>query len=77
MLQWTNETVNIWTHLGPLIVLIYYYSQDVIRNYDDANFKPFDKKLSSVMLLADMLMLGLSSGYHVFNCCCCKCYRYW
>ncbi|XP_003741193.1 progestin and adipoQ receptor family member 3 [Galendromus occidentalis] len=77
ILQWTNETVNIWTHLGPLIVLIFRYSEDVLLNYDAAKFEPFDRKLSSFMLLCYSMMLGLSSVYHIFNCCCCKCFRYW
>lgn len=77
MLQWTNETVNIWTHLGPFIVLIVLYVQDVLHNYDAAHFEPFERKLSSLMLLAYMMMLGFSAVYHVFNSCCCKCYRYW
>ncbi|XP_003740307.1 progestin and adipoQ receptor family member 3-like [Galendromus occidentalis] len=77
ILQWTNETINIWSHLGPFIALLFRYAQDILHNFDEANFEPFDKKLCSLMILAYVTMFGLSSIYHVFNCCCCDCYRYW
>ncbi|XP_022669802.1 progestin and adipoQ receptor family member 3-like isoform X2 [Varroa destructor] len=77
ILLWTNETVNIWTHLGSFFVVLALYVQDVITNYDVEGFAEFDRRLSGLMLASYLIMLGLSSVYHIFNCCCSPCYRYW
>ena len=75
--RWNNETLNIWTNFVALIGILALYACDLLFNYSSIGFNSFDKTLSGIMLLNYMVMLLFSSIYHIFNCCCYRCHRYW
>ncbi|XP_028968480.1 progestin and adipoQ receptor family member 3 [Galendromus occidentalis] len=74
---WNNETLNIWTNFVALIGILVLYTLDLLFNYSSIGFNSFDKILSGVMIVNYMAMLLFSSIYHIFNCCCYRCHRYW
>lgn len=75
--RWNNETLNIWTNFVALIGILALYATDLISNYSTTGFNAFDKTLSGIMILGYSTMLSFSSIYHIFNCCCYRCHRYW
>ncbi|OQR66607.1 progestin and adipoQ receptor family member 3-like [Tropilaelaps mercedesae] len=75
--RWNNETLNIWTNFVALVGILALYATDLLTNYSSTGFNAFDKTLSGIMILGYSTMLSFSSIYHIFNCCCYRCHRYW
>ncbi|XP_050070597.1 progestin and adipoQ receptor family member 3 [Anopheles maculipalpis] len=66
MFWWTNETVNIWSHILGLCVFL------ILAYYDTAMLQiqasTVDKVIVGMLLLSFQLCMIFSSIYHTFSC---------
>lgn len=66
MFWWTNETINIWSHVFGLFLFIALTIHDVAFLNVHAHF--VDKVIVGILLLCFQLCMCLSSFYHIFCC---------
>ncbi|CAL8072943.1 unnamed protein product [Orchesella dallaii] len=74
---WTNETLNIWSHLlgfGFFFSLTVY---DILGLTNLPTTQPWDQTIFSLLLICFQACMILSAAYHVFCCCSEKSYRQW
>ncbi|CAG0879679.1 unnamed protein product [Darwinula stevensoni] len=67
MFCWTNESINIWTHVFGVIWLLTVLLMDLslLRELAPA---PSDVIVAVLMMVSFMMCLALSVVFHVFNC---------
>ncbi|XP_060524655.1 progestin and adipoQ receptor family member 3 isoform X2 [Cylas formicarius] len=63
---WTNETINIWSHIFGLVLFVSLTIYDLIILKIDAPLS--DKILVSVILICFQACMALSALYHTFCC---------
>lgn len=73
--QWNNETLNIWTHLSGLLVMLALFVHDVLYRLDEVSPSALDRAYCVVLCVAYMTTLLLSVVYHTFNCHSERCYH--
>lgn len=73
--QWNNETLNIWTHLSGLLVMVALFAHDVLYRLDEVSPSALDRAYCVVLCVAYMTTLLLSVVYHTFNCHSERCYH--
>lgn len=73
--QWNNETLNIWTHLSGLLVMLALLVHDVLYRLDEVSPSALDRAYCVGLCVAYMTTLLLSVVYHTFNCHSERCYH--
>lgn len=68
LVQWHNETVNIWSNLLTLAVLAALLVEDHASRFASLGVALAHRALLTAMSLAYAAMLLLSAFYHTFNC---------
>lgn len=63
---WTNETVNIWSHIFGLFLFIGLTISDI--NYLNSNASMIDKVMVTTVLVCFQFCMVFSSVYHTFSC---------
>uniref|UniRef100_A0A2M4CW18 Putative progestin and adipoq receptor family member iii n=1 Tax=Anopheles darlingi TaxID=43151 RepID=A0A2M4CW18_ANODA len=63
---WTNETVNIWSHIFGLFVFVALAYNDLAMLQIQAG--PSDKLIVGMLLVSFQVCMILSSVYHTFSC---------
>lgn len=77
VLSWNNETVNIWSNLVTLGLLVALLVEDHTSRYDALGISLPDRCLSTGLAVSYGAMLLLSALYHLFNCTSEHLARYW
>ncbi|XP_021922005.1 progestin and adipoQ receptor family member 3 isoform X1 [Zootermopsis nevadensis] len=67
MFWWTNETVNIWSHVFGWMLFMGLTLYDLVLLNIHASFA--DKFIVGVLLVCFQICMILSSLYHTFSCC--------
>uniref|UniRef100_T1IKM7 Progestin and adipoQ receptor family member 3 n=1 Tax=Strigamia maritima TaxID=126957 RepID=T1IKM7_STRMM len=73
MFWWTNETLNIWTHLCGLtffVLLLLYDATFVMPHYQVSSF-------DCLVVSVTMFSMFMSTAYHVFGCHSERAYKMW
>ncbi|XP_058063497.1 progestin and adipoQ receptor family member 3 [Anopheles bellator] len=70
---WTNETMNIWTHLFGVFMFCILGYRDLSMLEIQAS--PSDKVIVGLLLVSFYLCMVLSSVYHTFSCHSATCYE--
>ena len=75
--MWTNETINIWSHLVSSVVIFFLIVDINVNHLPVIGGDVWDHVITSISLLILMHGLLASTGYHTFNClasdrACCK-----
>ncbi|XP_037783855.1 progestin and adipoQ receptor family member 3-like [Penaeus monodon] len=68
LLWWTNETLNIWSHIAGFVVFFGLFLYDVNVVYYKYQATENDAVVASFVLLCFMTCMILSSLYHTLNC---------
>ncbi|KAF2886312.1 hypothetical protein ILUMI_19861, partial [Ignelater luminosus] len=63
---WTNETINIWSHIFGFVLFLGLTIYDLILLKLHASF--LDKLFVAVLLFCFQACMGLSALYHTFSC---------
>lgn len=63
---WTNESINIWSHLFGLLLFTGIAINDLFILKVEASFS--DKFIVASVLVCFMICMSMSSIYHTFNC---------
>lgn len=66
--HWTNETLNIWSHLFGFLVFLGLLIYDITVVYHIYPSTGTDVLVASFVLICFMLCMLLSTVYHTFNC---------
>ncbi|XP_019881240.1 progestin and adipoQ receptor family member 3 [Aethina tumida] len=66
VMWWTNETINIWSHIFGLALFVALTIQDLIFLRIHASIS--DKLIVGAVLICFQTCMFLSSLYHTFNC---------
>ncbi|XP_068213350.1 progestin and adipoQ receptor family member 3-like [Palaemon carinicauda] len=67
VLWWTNETLNIWSHIAGFLVFLGLFVYDVTVVYHEYLGTEGDAVVASFVLICFMLCMLLSSLYHTLN----------
>lgn len=69
---WTNETINIWSHIfGWFLFLALGWTDYVyLRDYGSSQ----DKVVAAILIVCFQICMVMSSVYHTFSCCSEKAY---
>ncbi|XP_064093751.1 progestin and adipoQ receptor family member 3-like isoform X3 [Macrobrachium nipponense] len=68
VLWWTNETLNIWSHIAGFLVFLGLFIYDVTVIYHKYHGTEDDAVVASFVLICFMMCMLLSSLYHTLNC---------
>ncbi|KAK7085094.1 Progestin and adipoQ receptor member 3 [Halocaridina rubra] len=68
VLWWTNETLNIWSHIIGFVVFLCLLIYDVTVVYNKYHGTEDDALVVSFVLICFMMCMILSSLYHTLNC---------
>ncbi|KAJ8939165.1 hypothetical protein NQ314_011218 [Rhamnusium bicolor] len=63
---WTNETINIWSHIFGLVLFVALTIHDLLILKVQASMS--DKIIVGSVLICFQACMGLSSLYHTFSC---------
>lgn len=77
MFWWTNETMNIWTHMFGLaffVILLLYDNLYVIPHYQVSSM---DCLVVTVTMVLFQFSMFMSTAYHIFGCHSEQAYRLW
>ncbi|WAQ96137.1 PAQR3-like protein [Mya arenaria] len=68
MFIWTNETMNIWSHLGGFFLFIFFMLYDNIIELPNHQGTVADHLIVTAGLLCYQFCMLCSAGFHMFGC---------
>ncbi|XP_045213790.1 progestin and adipoQ receptor family member 3-like isoform X1 [Mercenaria mercenaria] len=68
MFVWTNETINIWSHLGGFFLFIFFMLYDNIIEIPRNDGTLADHIIVTIGLICYQFCMLCSAGFHMFGC---------
>ncbi|KAL4240114.1 Progestin and adipoQ receptor member 3 [Mactra antiquata] len=68
MFIWTNETINIWSHLGGFFLFIFFMLYDNIIEIPHNGGSFADHAIVTIGLICYQFCMLCSAGFHMFGC---------